>query len=434
MNGHRNTASGRYSRGWCAACMAVAAAWCATEASAQRWGRQGAEPSGRWSGWGAPVQSPATVGSTVVPENGTGSPVQARTGTGSLPATTPFSGFNPAASGISGRTGASAAETVSRQGVFVPAAPSGGPSATERALSVVEGAANLDCFQIENSQVGMFADIYQQISPYFRSDEYAAIMKRVDASIAARAVNGTVSSTLWVPHRTSTMVGSLQRVADVWDSVEDARNLTRIAVVLGRGFLEEKETGEIIDDLVATGVGMSSAGGEAAYWAMAIGTGMYNGRSFSEAVTDAFDPETAGVWSKTGWGLGYWCMQGVARLEQLMDRNERRRVDEAMLAHLRAAGYGDEAEAALRAWLALDLEERVLHPFALTEEWKTAATEKRRQEAEEKAAVEAGNAQCPVEEKPKGRPCTSCMFGDLYGTCSTPTCPNYGHPHRDYNP
>ena len=50
----------------------------------------------------------------------------------------------------------------------------------------------------------------------------------------------------------------------------------------------------------------------------------------------------------------------------------------------------------------------------------------------------------PVEEEslldpeldapPSGTPCFSCMLGDLTGTCSTPGCPNYGRPHRDYKP
>ena len=34
----------------------------------------------------------------------------------------------------------------------------------------------------------------------------------------------------------------------------------------------------------------------------------------------------------------------------------------------------------------------------------------------------------------KKAPCNSCALGDLTGTCTTPTCPNFGHPHRDYRP
>lgn len=35
----------------------------------------------------------------------------------------------------------------------------------------------------------------------------------------------------------------------------------------------------------------------------------------------------------------------------------------------------------------------------------------------------------PDEEK---HPCFPCWFGDLYGTCSDPDCPNYGNPHSKY--
>ncbi len=40
----------------------------------------------------------------------------------------------------------------------------------------------------------------------------------------------------------------------------------------------------------------------------------------------------------------------------------------------------------------------------------------------------------PPKSKPTGTPCSSCALGDLVGTCTTPSCPNYGHPHRDYRP
>ncbi len=261
------------------------------------------------------------------------------------------------------------AEAALRRGVFVPS-----PSVSGGGLAVAGDV--IDYFEIENEQVAMFRDIYAGISPYFIPEEYEAIMKRVDASMAARFGDGSVSG-MWIPHRASTVVGSLQRVAKVWGAAEDIRSLAKIGVVTGRGVLEGKETGEIIDDLVASGVGNSSVFGEAAYWATAIGTGMYNGRSFSEAVSDAFDPDTAGTWAKTGWGLGYWAAEGVAGFERWMNRNERRKLEETMLSNLHEAGYGEEAEAALRAWLALDTEARIRTPFVFKEEWKTGESEPR---------------------------------------------------------
>lgn len=47
----------------------------------------------------------------------------------------------------------------------------------------------------------------------------------------------------------------------------------------------------------------------------------------------------------------------------------------------------------------------------------------RREKAEKDRAEE------PDEEK---HPCFPCWFGDLYGTCSDPDCPNYGNPHSKY--
>ncbi len=45
----------------------------------------------------------------------------------------------------------------------------------------------------------------------------------------------------------------------------------------------------------------------------------------------------------------------------------------------------------------------------------------------------------PVEKQPKQpdrkeekHPCFPCFFGDLYGKCSDPNCPNYGKPHSAY--
>lgn len=290
----------------------------------------------------------------------------------------------------------------------------------EALKAVSAGEAFLSGFEIPNESAGMVKDVVEDVLSYVTPEEYSRIVAWLDETAAK---SNEPFPDLWTPHKASTVLGSLKRVGEVLGAVEDAGTVARIALIAGRGALEDKSGGEIVDDLVASGIGQSSVWGEAAYWAVAIGVGMNNGRTFAEAVADAFDPETAGTWSKLGQGLAYWATDGAMRLLQLIPDGEREAVDDAMLAHLREAGYGDEAEAALRAWLAMDLEERIEHPFSLKPEWKAEAEKAKEEKKKE-----------DEKRRRKGRPCMSCMFGDLGGTCSTPTCPNYGRPHCEYRP
>ena len=249
--------------------------------------------------------------------------------------------------------------------------PASGNEAWPNARALADGSldgldATLDYYDIPDERVALFKDLYQTLSPLFGADERAAIMKRLDARHAGR---------LWVPRRASTIFGSMERVMDAWGTVEDAATVVRIGSIMARGALEGKSAGQIVDDLAESGIGTSNQFGEAAYWTMAIGVGMYNGRSFTEAVMDAFDPETAGTWSKIGWGMGYWAAEGVMKLRKWFAADERKALEDRMVAGLREAGYDERAERALRAWLALDDASRAAAPFALKDEWLTGAAD-----------------------------------------------------------
>ena len=272
----------------------------------------------------------------------------------------------------------------------------------------------------------MFGDLYGEIAPGTIPERFAKKVADLNKTAAKR--NG-IFRNMWISRKPSTFWGSISRVTDDLEKVQKMQMLGKIAIIGVRGILEKKSAGEVVDDLVASGIGAATYHGEAAYWSTAIVVGMMNGRTFAEAVGDAFDPKTAGTWSKTGWGLGYWWVTGFVKLERWMGADERKKLEQTMLANLREAGYGEEAEAALRKWLAMDLDERARHPFKFKDEWLVEST----------ATAEPQVCKEPVEKpkrqrtsKPAGQPCMSCMFGDLSGVCSTPSCPNYGHPHREF--
>lgn len=291
------------------------------------------------------------------------------------------------------------------------------------ALDVAEGIAD-GPETGESSQ--MFGDLYGEIAPGTIPEKFAKKAANLNQTAAKR--NG-IFRNMWIPRKTSTFWGSIARVADDWEKVQKMQLLGKTAIIAVRGVLEKKSAGEVVDDLVASGIGSATFHGEAAYWSTAIVVGMMNRRTFAEAVGDAFDPQTAGTWSKTGWALGYWATSGFLKLERWMGADERTQLEKTMLANLREAGYGEEAEAALRKWLAMDLDERARHPFQFKDEWLVETPGTAEPQVCEDPAAKPKRKRKP---KPSGQPCMSCMFGDLSGVCSTPSCPNYGHPHSEF--
>lgn len=301
----------------------------------------------------------------------------------------------------------------------VPAADDREPALPERssfqkASELVKGTVDavdveLDCVEVTDKTLGVAQYIYNHISGTFTPAQRAAAMAKADRLNPRN---------FWMPRSASTWFGSFDRVVNSWKKVsnvaETANNtliIGKIGTVVVQGGMAGKSVSQIIDDLADSGIETAKVWGELAYWTAAIGTGVVHGRSVVDSIVDGFDEKHAGIWTKIGFHTVNFTTETILGLKALLKADEQRKLNESLVASVRAAGYGDEAEKALRAWLALDWEEQLRTPFSLKDEW-----------------LVSGGV-CEAEEK---HPCIPCWMGDLVGVCSDPNCPNNGQPHCKY--
>lgn len=203
-------------------------------------------------------------------------------------------------------------------------------------------------------------------------------MKRVDARHPNK---------VWIPRRASTFIGSFNRVMDTLGTAGDVEVLTEIGTTITLGLVKNQSPSQICDSLVKTEGWKSNQFGELGYWSVAIAMGMSNGNSFSESVTDAFDLENIGFWAKIGYGWGYLTAETIIAFEKWMNADEKKALEEKILSNIKKAGYSDEAEKALREWLSLSQEERMITPFKLKDEWKQKGEKKECEKKEDETQI-----------------------------------------------
>lgn len=236
------------------------------------------------------------------------------------------------------------------------------PHLTVAAEAVAEAYDTIDdCIAVPVEIIQTYAKTYELLS----ESDFEAIMKRVDARWPEK---------VWIPRKISTWLGSAKRVMDFWEKMGYARKAGEIGGMVFLGLKDGKTPEQIFDLLIDTGTLKSTdfgAEGEFAFLGGAIMAGLVNGESFVDSIDKSVDPENMSVLGKIGYGWGYITSQAVIGLEKFLKRNERARLEQLLIDNIRKAGYNEEAEKALLAWLALDDSTRAIVPFELKDEWKT---------------------------------------------------------------
>ena len=156
-------------------------------------------------------------------------------------------------------------------------------------------------------------NIWEKLSPLIVNDKYKKIYN---------SVNARHKDKIWIPRKTSTIIGSTDRFMKTLDNTlkaaDNLKIVTEIGTTIGYGFIEGQSGSQMLDSLSKTDGWKSNHFGEFAYWTASIITGMGNGRSFTESVTDAFDHENPGYWSKIGYGWGYLVSEAVIWIDKRM--------------------------------------------------------------------------------------------------------------------
>ena len=172
---------------------------------------------------------------------------------------------------------------------------------------------------------------------------------------------------IWVPRKLSTVIGRLEEMLGyAQKGLETAEDALKIGKILGIA-IGAKNMDDAVEMMVSEGLYQDSAFGEAAYWLSTIAVGMYNGRSFTDAILDGYDEKNIGKWTKYGAKAGGWLANIVNAMP--WKKAEREAMDKAFRDSMIRQGINEEGLAVIDRWLALDREARQKVPIIVDPSW-----------------------------------------------------------------
>lgn len=179
---------------------------------------------------------------------------------------------------------------------------------------------------------------------------------------------------IWIPRKLSTVIGRLEEILGYakkgLEAFDKAKGAAEDALFVGKVIgiaLGAKSLDDAAEIFASERMFQDSAFGEAGYWISTIAVGLFNGRSFTQAITDGYDEKNIGKWTKAGAKAGEWFANIVNSMP--WKEAERKAVDKAFRDSLIRQGINKEGLAVIDKWLALDRETRVKMPIKVDSSW-----------------------------------------------------------------
>ena len=209
---------------------------------------------------------------------------------------------------------------------------------------------------------------YVELKKGYKSPIGQAERAKIIKSVSAR------HGKIWIPRKLSTVIGRLEEILGYakkgLDAVDKARGAAEDALFIGKVIgiaLGAKSLDDAAEIFASERMFQDSAFGEAGYWISTIAVGLFNGRSFTEAIADGYDEKNIGKWTKAGAKAGEWFANIVNSMP--WKEAERKAVDKAFRDSLIRQGINEEGLAVIDKWLALDRETRVKMPIKVDQSW-----------------------------------------------------------------
>ena len=175
---------------------------------------------------------------------------------------------------------------------------------------------------------------------------------------------------IWIPRKLSTVIGRLEEILGYaskgLEALDAAGKAFDIGKIIGVA-LGAKSLDDAAEIFASERMFQDSAFGEAGYWISTIAVGIYNGRSLTQAISDGYDENNIGKWTKAGFKLGEWFANAVNSMP--WKQEEHNAADNAFRASLIRQGINEEGLLKIDEWLALSLEDRVNNPIKVNPDW-----------------------------------------------------------------